>query len=47
MALKISGPIASVEPVGVSEHDAARINSIDLKYKGERQESKAPTFALT
>lgn len=45
--LKIASPINSVQPVSVTEHDVARINSISKKYKSERQESKAPTFALT
>lgn len=31
----------------IDPNDVESINSIDLKYKGERQESKAPTFALT
>ena len=45
--LKIASPISSVQLVSVTEHDVARINSISKKYKSERQESKAPTFALT
>ena len=47
MVLKINEPILSIEMVSNSEHDVVRINSINKKYKEERQESKAPTFALT
>ncbi len=47
MALKISEPISSIEVVSHSEHNVTRINSIDRFYKGDRQLSKAPTFALT
>lgn len=47
MALKIETPISSIELVSTSEHDVARINSISKRYKEERSESKAPTFALT
>lgn len=47
MALKISNPITSIGIVLNEEHDVARINSIQSRYKGERSESKAPTFALT
>lgn len=47
MVLRIANPISSVQLVSVTEHDVARINSISKKYKQERQESKAPTFALT
>lgn len=36
--------IVSVTP---SEHNRERINYISKAYKKERQESKAPTFALT
>ena len=44
---KITNPVTSIQEVTHSEHDVARINSISTKYKGARQESKAPTFALT
>lgn len=44
---KITNPVTSIQEVTRSEHDVARINSISSKYKGARQESKAPTFALT
>lgn len=47
MALKINNPIQEIEKVSVSEHNVTRINSIEYRYKEERQESKAPTFALT
>lgn len=44
---KITSPVTSIQIVTHSEHNVARINSISIKYKGARQESKAPTFALT
>ena len=47
MAIHITEPIESISIVSTSEHDVARINSLSTKYKKERQESKAPTFALT
>ena len=47
MALKINVQISAIEIVSVSEHDVARINTISKRYKEERSESKAPTFALT
>jgi phage FluMu protein gp41 len=47
MVLKISTPISTIEVVGISEHDVARVNSVSKRYKEERSESKAPTFALT
>lgn len=47
MVLKILSEIGTIEIVSSSVHDVGRINSIDQTYKGERQESKAPTFALT
>ena len=47
MALNINEILASVQEVSRSEHDVHRINSIEVIYKGERQKSKAPTFALT
>ena len=45
--LVIDQPIAAVTEVTVSEHDVARINSIEVLYKPQRQSSKAPTFAQT
>lgn len=47
MAIRITEPIQTIDIVSVTEHDVARINSLASKYKKERQESKAPTFALT
>lgn len=47
MALKINEKIDSIESISVAEHNTTRINSVSLRYKEERQESKAPTFALT
>ena len=45
--LSITSPVTAVTEVPLTEHDVARINSIDGLYKNERQLSKAPTFALT
>jgi hypothetical protein len=45
--LTVDNTLASVQEVSRSEHDVHRINSIEVIYKGERQKSKAPTFALT
>ena len=45
--LKIETPIARVSEVSSLEHDVSRVNSIKKKYKAQRQDSKAPTFALT
>ena len=39
--------IVSITAISDTEADAAIINSIPHLYKKERQESKAPTFALT
>ena len=39
--------IISITAISDTEADAAIINSILHLYKKERQESKAPTFALT
>ena len=47
MALKIPDNFDSISEITSSEHNEIRINSISTKYKKERQESKAPTFALT
>lgn len=45
--LKIDGTIESVLSVSGSLHDVERVNSIKKLYPHWRQESKAPTFALT
>lgn len=47
MALKINVPIEGISVISRAEHDMLRINSISSIYKEERNESKAPTFALT
>lgn len=47
MALKITEAITEICVVSKSEHDVKRINSIKKTNEEERQESKAPTFALT
>lgn len=47
MALKITDPIIGIVSVTKEMHDVSRINSIKKIYPEERQESKAPTFALT
>ena len=47
MALKITKPIVSISVVSKEVHDVVRINSIKKYHEEERQESKAPTFALT
>ena len=39
--------VLSVTAVSDGEADAAIVNTISDLYKKERQESKAPTFALT
>ena len=44
MVLKINNTISAISCVSSSEHDVNRINSIEVRYKGERGESKAPTF---
>lgn len=45
--LTISDMIDKVREVSAPHHDVNRINSISDKYKGFRQDSKTPTFALT
>jgi DNA polymerase I len=45
--LKLDTPIESVTQVQPSLHNVARVNSIKKLYPHWRQESKAPTFALT
>lgn len=47
MAIHISEPALAVTEVSVTEHNVARINSIQSTHKKERQESKTPTFLLT
>lgn len=47
MVLRIHTEISSITVVSPGEHNVARINSIESRYEEERQESKAPTFALT
>jgi DNA polymerase-1 len=45
--LVISEPMTEVSEVTASEHNVKRVNSIKNRYKQQRQDSKAPTFALT
>ena len=45
--LTIKQPLTQLEEITVSQHDVARINSVEVLYKKYRQKSKAPTFALT
>ena len=45
--LVITDTISSVSRVSISEHNVKRVNSIKKLYPTWRQESKAPTFALT
>lgn len=45
--LKIDAPLINIEEIPTTEHDVARINSIEGLYKDERQDSKAPTFSMT
>ena len=45
--LSIGSPITSVSSVSHSAHNVSRVNSIKKLYKNQRQDSKAPTFALT
>jgi DNA polymerase I len=40
-------PDAVIQEITEAEHDVAVINSIKWRYKGFRQDSKVPTFALT
>jgi len=47
LMLKITGEVDEISSVGTSEHNVARVNSIKKLYPVWRQESKAPTFALT
>ena len=45
--LKLEGKVLSAVEVDPMEHNVSRINSIKKMYPASRQESKAPTFALT
>lgn len=45
--LTIKQPLTQLEEITVSQHDVARINSVEVLYKKYRQKSKSPTFALT
>ena len=45
--LKIDQSIESISECSPEEHNVARVNSIKKLHKHWRQESKAPTFALT
>lgn len=45
--LKFTGEIKAISPVTPEEHNVSRVNSIKKLYPDWRQESKAPTFALT
>jgi len=45
--LIIDQPLTQPEQITVSQHDVSRINSVAVLYKKQRQNSKAPTFALT
>jgi DNA polymerase-1 len=45
--LTIDGDLSQVSTVTPSEHNVQRVNSIKKLYPHWRQESKAPTFALT
>jgi len=45
--LKLYGTVEAVSSVSPSEHNVSRVNSIKKLYPHWRQESKAPTFALT
>lgn len=47
LMLKLDGTVESVSTVTPSEHNVSRVNSIKKLYPHWRQESKAPTFALT
>jgi DNA polymerase I len=45
--LKIGSPVTGIQVVAPGEHDVFRVNSIKVSYPTFRQDSKAPTFALT
>lgn len=45
--ITIKSAVTSIVEVTHAEHDVPRVNSIKYLYKGQRQKSKTPTFALT
>lgn len=47
MEIKINHAPDSIHEITSCEFNARSINTITVKYKEERQKSKAPTFALT
>ena len=47
MTIIIDAQITSIEEISINDHDVNRINSIEYIHAGYRQDSKAPTFALT
>ncbi len=47
MVIKIDEPITDIHEISAKEFNVLEINSIAVKHKDRRQESKAPTFALT
>lgn len=47
MVLKITEPISHITETTGREFNVFQINSIQHRYKEERNESKAPTFAFT
>jgi len=47
MEIKIDKLLGDVHEISSQEFNVLEINSINKKHKEERQESKAPTFALT
>lgn len=47
MELKIDNPISDIQEICYKEFNVLKINSIQQLYPNRRQESKAPTFALT
>lgn len=47
MELQLTGKVLDIHEVSSGEFNLFKINSISRVYPKERQESKAPTFALT
>lgn len=47
MELKLAGKVSDIHEISSQEFNTFKINSISRLYPKERQESKAPTFALT
>lgn len=47
MEINITSKVIEVNQISQKEYNVAQINSIKSKYKELRNESKAPTFALT